>query len=99
MELTEKQKKHLRGRAHAIKPVLLVGQNGFSDALQLEFERALKDHELVKVRVRGAERDDRDALLGQLATTTDATLVQRIGNVGLFYRPNPERPRIILPDA
>ncbi|HSN70332.1 MAG TPA: ribosome assembly RNA-binding protein YhbY [Steroidobacteraceae bacterium] len=99
MQLSETQKKYLRGRGHALKPVILVGQAGASDPLLAEFDRALTDHELVKVKVRGAEREQRDEILASLSGATDAALVQRIGNVGLFYRPHPERPRIMLPDA
>ena len=99
MQLTESQKKYLRGRGHPLKPVILVGQAGFSTALAAEFDRALTDHELVKVKVRGAERAERDTVLAQLAAAGGAELVQRIGNTGLFYRPHPERPRIMLPDV
>lgn len=99
MSLTEHQKKFLRARGHTLKPVILVGQAGYSQALLAEFDRALTDHELIKVRVRGAERSDRDAIFAELSTHGRAELVQRIGNVGLFYRVHPERPRIILPDA
>jgi RNA-binding protein len=99
MHLTEAQKKYLRGRGHPLKPVILVGQAGFSTPLAEEFDRALTDHELVKVKVRGADRSGRDAIFARLAASASAELVQRIGNTGLFYRPHPERPRIMLPDV
>ena len=62
-----------------------------------ELDRALSDHELVKVRARVGDRDLRDQILDELAAQTGAELVQRIGHVALFYRPNPEKPGILLP--
>jgi RNA-binding protein len=96
-ELSEKQKKHLRGLAHSREPVVLIGQAGLSPAVAAELETALGAHELVKVRVRVGDRDERDRILGDLAQQTGSSLVQRIGNVGVFYRRHKERPRIILP--
>jgi RNA-binding protein len=96
-ELSEKQKKHLRGLAHSREPVVLIGQSGLSPAVAAELETALGAHELVKVRARVGDRDERDRILARLAQQTGSTLVQRIGNVGVFYRRHKERPRIILP--
>jgi RNA-binding protein len=95
--LTEKQKKHLRGLAHAREPVVLIGQAGLSAAITGELETALGAHELVKVRARVGDRDQRDEIFAELAKQTSSALVQRIGNVGLFYRPRKDKPRIILP--
>ena len=95
--LTEKQKKHLRGLAHAREPVVLIGQAGLSPAITGELETALGAHELVKVRARVGDRDQRDAIFAELARQTKSALVQRIGNVGVFYRPRKDKPRIILP--
>ncbi len=98
MELTERQKKHLRRLGHALHPLVQLGNQGLTDAVAAEMQRALADHELVKARARLGDRAARDAALDQLATRTASTLVQRIGNVGLFFRPNPKLSRIILPD-
>ena len=95
--LTENQKKHLRGLAHAREPVVLIGQGGLSPAITGELDTALGAHELVKVRARVGDRDQRDAIFADLAQQTKSTLVQRIGNVGVFYRPRKDQPRIILP--
>lgn len=97
--LTEKQKKHLRGLAHSRDPIVMVGQSGLSPGVVSELEGALNAHELVKVSVRVGDRDERDAILAELATQTSSTLVQRIGNVGVFYRAHKEKARIILPNA
>ena len=95
--LTEKQKKHLRGLAHAREPVVLIGQGGLSPAITGELETALGAHELVKVRARVGDRDQRDSIFAELAQQTRSALIQRIGNVAVFYRPSKDKPRIILP--
>ena len=95
--LTEKQKRHLRGLAHAREPVVMIGQGGLSPAITGELDTALGAHELVKVRARVGDRDQRDSIFAELAQQTRSELVQRIGNVGVFYRPRKDKPRIILP--
>ncbi|HEX2494344.1 MAG TPA: YhbY family RNA-binding protein [Steroidobacter sp.] len=97
LNLNEKQKKHLRGLAHGRDPIVLVGAAGLSQGVANELEIALTAHELVKVRARVGDRTERDAILSSLAERTGSALVQRIGNIGVFYRPHKERPRIILP--
>lgn len=99
MKLSEKQRRHLRGLAHGLEPVVRIGQHGLTAAVIAETGRALDDHELVKVKVQGAGRDDRDAVLAELARHTSSSLVQRIGHVGVFYRPKSGLPRILLPEA
>lgn len=95
--LSEKQRKYLRGLAHPRAPVVMIGQSGLSPAVTREFDLALTAHELIKVRARVGDRDERDLIFEALAAQTGSTLVQRIGNVGVFYRPHKERPKIILP--
>lgn len=75
----------------------MIGQGGLSAAVKNEFETAIGAHELIKVKARVGDRDERDELLQTLADQTGSTLVQRIGNVGVFYRPHKDKPRIILP--
>jgi RNA-binding protein len=95
--LTEPQKKYLRRLGHDLDPIVLVGQNGISPNLIAELDRALHDHELVKVRARVGDRDERDVILAELAASTRSELVQRIGHVALYYRPDPDKPGILLP--
>ena len=97
--LTDAQRKHLRRLGHDLDPVVLIGNNGLGPNLVAEMDQALTHHELVKVRARVGDRDLRDELLAELAATTRSELVQRIGHVALYYRRNPEEPRILLPDA
>jgi RNA-binding protein len=98
MALSEKQKKHLRRLAHPMHPIVMLGNAGLTDGVVNELERTLTDHELVKVAARVGDRDARDAALGALATRTSSEIVQRIGNVGVFYRRNKTLPKIIIPD-
>jgi len=97
MTLSEKQRKYLRGLAHGRDAIVLIGQSGLSPAIIRELDIALGAHELVKVRARVGEREARDLALEELEKATNSTLVQRIGNVGVFYRASKDKPRITLP--
>ena len=100
MELTEGQRRYLRGKAHPLKPIIQIGNAGLTDGVARETERALNDHELIKVRARGTDRDARDTIFNDLAQRTDSVLVHRIGHVAVLYRRNPTLTKmIILPDA
>jgi RNA-binding protein len=97
VNLTEPQRKHLRRLGHDRNPIVLIGQGGLSPNVVAEMDRALTDHELVKVRARVGDRGERDRILDDLAAATRSELVQRIGHVALYYRRNPDRPGILLP--
>ena len=99
MALSEKQKKHLRRLAHPLNPVVMLGNAGLTDGVVNELDRALGDHELVKVSARVGERAAREAALATLAARTMSELVQRVGHVGVFYRPRKELPKILIPDG
>jgi RNA-binding protein len=96
-QLSEKQKKYLRGLAHGREPIVLIGSAGLSPSVAKEFETALGAHELVKVKARVGDREQRDAVLTGLAEQSGSSLIQRIGNVGVFYRQHKDKPKIILP--
>ena len=98
-ELSERQKKHLRGLAHALQPIVRLGNAGLTEAVVRETARALNDHELIKVKAPGADRAARDALMSGLAQRSGSALVQRIGNVAVLYRPRAEMPKILIPDT
>jgi RNA-binding protein len=99
MALTERQKKHLRRLGHALHPIVLVGQKGLTPGVTEELRLALEHHELVKLRARVGDREDRDAILAELARLTGSEFVHRIGNVGLFYKKNSNLQKILLPDS
>jgi len=98
MQLSEKQKKHLRRLAHPLHPLVMLGNAGLTDAVVGELDRALADHELVKVSARVGERTARDATLEELARRTQASMVQRIGHVGVFYRRGKGLAKVLIPD-
>jgi RNA-binding protein len=97
MPLTEKQKKYLRGLAHPRNPIVMIGQHGLTAGVTSELDTALSAHELVKISVRVGDREERDSILAELAKQCTAELIQRIGNVAVFYRPKKDQPRIVLP--
>jgi RNA-binding protein len=97
MTLSEPQKKYLRGLGHALKPIVMVGDSGLSAAVLAELNVCLDHHELVKIRVKVGDRESRDTIIAKLCTDGDAALVQRIGNMALLYRENPEKKKIQLP--
>jgi len=99
MPLSEPQKKHLRGLAHALRPVVMVGQQGLRDSVHEELEQALTAHELVKIKVSVGDRTARDAAIQALCERSGAELVQRIGNMAVLFRRNRKKPRIELPRA
>jgi RNA-binding protein len=98
-ELTERQRRFLKGLAHSLKPIVRLGNAGLTEAAAVETERALHDHELIKVKAPGGDREGRDALFAALAARTRSSLVQRIGNVAVLYRARPDLTRIVIPDA
>jgi len=98
MALSEKQARFLRGKAHPLKPVIHIGQSGLTPAVSAEAARALHDHELIKVKVYGADREQRDAWIGGLCTATESELVQRIGHVATLYKARKPLPKLVLPD-
>jgi RNA-binding protein len=88
--LSEPQKKKLRGLGHKLKPIVTVGDAGLSDSLKEEFRSSLEHHELMKIRVRVGDREERDSIISKLCKDSGAELIQRVGNVALVYRENPE---------
>jgi len=86
--LSPAERQKLKGRAHQLEPVVLVGSDGLSAAVIAEIDRALKSHELIKVRVN-AGRDKREAILGEICAKTGAQPVQHIGKILVVFRPGP----------
>lgn len=97
MKLTETQKRQLRGLAHPLNPCVQVGSAGITPGVLAELDGALAHHELLKVKVRAGNRDLRNSIMDELAKRCGATLVSRIGNVAVLYRPDAQAPRLVLP--
>lgn len=90
MALSAKERSHLKGRAHALEPVVHIGSAGVTEAVMAEIERALTAHELIKVRVGAQERDERAEILETICARTGAAAVQTVGKVMVLWRPRPE---------
>lgn len=91
--------RQLRAIGHRLKPVVTVAGNGLSDSVNAELERALADHELIKVKVAVGDRDSRDSVIAELLDAHGAELVQRIGNIALIMRrseqPDPRKSNLL----
>jgi RNA-binding protein len=92
MRLTPRERQKLKARAHALEPVVQIGQGGVTDQVAKELDRALTAHELIKVKVSAPDRDAREALCDDIVTRTDAAEVQRVGKVLVLWRPKPDPP-------
>jgi RNA-binding protein len=96
MTLNNRQRRHLRGLTHALQPVVTVADKGLSDNVMQELETAFDHHELIKVKLR-SDRDTRARWIGEIENRCKAETVQAIGQVACFYRPNPEKSVVELP--
>lgn len=86
MTLTGKQKNYLRGIAHNLNPVVMIGGKGLTDSVMKEIELALDQHELIKIKLPGNEKAEKVALLAQITSKSNSEPVQLIGRVGVVYR-------------
>lgn len=84
--LTIQERKRLRQIGHALNPVVMIGGQGLSEAVIEETLRALNDHELIKVKVAGEDREARAAAITSLSQKTEAEIVQTIGKIALLYK-------------
>jgi RNA-binding protein len=96
VDLTEPQRKLLRSLAHPRKPIVTIGRNGLTDAVLAELDQALEHHELVKVKVKIGDREDRNTMVNTLCERTGAALIQRIGFVATLFRRNAKKPVVSL---
>jgi len=88
MGLTAADKKQYRAIAHNLNPVIIVGDKGLSEGLQEELDRALNDHELIKVKIAVGDRDDRQTIIEELLRLSGAELIQTIGKIAVILRKN-----------
>lgn len=86
MPLTANRKKALRALGHNLKPVVTVAGRGLSEGVMKELNRALEDHELIKVKLMVADRELRHQVIGELCEKSGAELVQEIGKIALIHR-------------
>jgi len=96
--LTNRQKKHLKGLGHSLRPVVMIADQGLKETVIGATEEALDAHELIKVKIRADDRESRNALLQELCERTAATMVGQIGFTALLFRRNSKKPVIELPN-
>jgi RNA-binding protein len=89
--LTTKEKQKLKGYAHSLRPIVSIGRNGLTEAVNKEVYRALNDHELIKMRIQHEDRAVRRELFAEVSKIHHAELIQVIGCIGVLYRKNPEK--------
>ncbi|WP_053936321.1 ribosome assembly RNA-binding protein YhbY [Amantichitinum ursilacus] len=100
MELTADQRRYLRGLAHHLNPVVMIGNNGLTDSVIREIAVNLDAHELIKVRVLGDDRALREQFLQQICTDLSAEPVQHLGKLLIIFRQaDAARTRFTLPGA
>jgi RNA-binding protein len=92
--LTPADRKDKRGLAHHLDPVVMIGADGLTPAVEREVDLALKSHGLIKVRMFSDDRSQREAALARLADTLDAAPVQHIGKLLVLWRPPVEKAKI-----
>ncbi|OLQ92754.1 RNA-binding protein [Vibrio ponticus] len=96
MNLSTKQKQHLKGLAHSLKPVVLLGANGLTEAVLAEIEIALDHHELIKIKIASEDRETKVLIVDAIVRETGAEKVQVIGKTLILFRQTEER-KIELP--
>ena len=96
MPLTNPQRSYLRGLTHSLHPIVMIAENGVSEAIQKELDIALNAHELVKIRLSAPDRDSKSLWLGELIGASKSELIQQIGHIATLYRKAKE-PKLMLP--
>ena len=97
MSLSPSQRRYLRSLAHDLKPVILLGAKGATEAVVKELDLALTHHELVKVKLSGGDKDERQEQIDVLAGGTGAENIQQIGHIVVLFRRNEDEPKLALP--
>lgn len=94
--LNTKQKQYLKSLAHHLNPVVMLGNNGLTEGVLAEIDNALEHHELIKVKIAGADRETKQLIINAITRESQAHAVQTIGHILVLYRPAKE-PTIKLP--
>ncbi|HFB64998.1 MAG TPA: ribosome assembly RNA-binding protein YhbY [Aeromonadales bacterium] len=94
--LSNSQKRFLKSKAHALKPVVIIAGNGLSDNVLAAIEEALDIHELIKVKIKADDREEKNAITDRICQQTKAENIQSVGHVLTLFRPA-KTAKIILP--
>lgn len=90
LALTTARRRTLAATAHALRPVVMIGEAGLSENVMHELDLALKSHQLIKVKVSSGEREIRNSFLGEICERLAAAPIRHIGKILIIYRPEPE---------
>lgn len=96
MNLSKKQLQHLKGMAHSLKPVVLLGANGLTEGVVSEIENALGHHELIKVKVPSEDREEKKLIMDAIVRETGAVKVHVIGHTLVLYKQSDNK-KIVIP--
>ena len=96
LTLTPAQRRFLRAQAHALNPVVMIGDSGLTESVLKETDNSLKSHELIKIKVASDDRALRETMLSEICEKLRAATVQHIGKTLIIYRPA-EKPKLKLP--
>jgi len=96
MPITEQQRRKLKKLVHHLKPVVMIGQKGLSENVLIEIDIALDSHELIKIKLNGGDRNERQAMIESICEQTDAEFIHSIGHTAALYRRHPKKPKISI---
>jgi RNA-binding protein len=96
MNLSNKQKHFLKSEAHHLKPIVMIGANGFTEGVLAEIENALNFHELIKIKVSCEDRETKKLICDAIIRETKALRVQQVGSIFTIFRPSEDK-KISLP--
>ena len=96
MNLSNKQKQYLKGLAHELKPVVLLGGNGLTEGVMAEIDGALAHHELIKVKVPSEDREEKRLIMDAIVRESGAVKLQTIGHILVLYKQSEDK-KIELP--
>lgn len=86
MSMTPKQRQVLKGKAHKLRPIAFIGNNGLTENVKMEIDRGLEDHELIKIRISAEDREMRKELFQEICGIMVAEPIQLVGGMGVIYR-------------
>lgn len=96
IKLTIEHIKFLKGKAHHLDPVLILGDKGVTESFIKEASKALSHHELIKIKLAGRDRDERESITEEILTALNASLIQKIGTMIVLFKRNNETPKIFF---
>lgn len=95
--MNSKQISYLRGLAHSLNPVVMIGNNGLTESVLKEIEVNLNAHELIKIKVMGDDRELRSQMLAEICAKSNAIAVHHIGKQLVVYRKSADKQKIVIP--